>query len=307
MSNLVRPTGHDDSVFVVSMSGGKDSTATALALREADIPCRHVFADTGWEAQETYDHLALIEARLGISIARVGVDGGMVAKILHRAGFPARKQRWCTRELKVEVIRAWHDELIEREGVETVSVVGIRAEESEERAKMRGFGYDDLWGGYVWRPMLDATVTDVLALHHRHGIPVNPLYRKGFSRVGCNPCIYATKEEVRLTAEHFPARIDQIRNLERTCEALRAERNAETPGRYTHAVATFFQSKIVERRAVGADGKEDVSYKAMHVDDVVAWSKTSRGGRQLQIIREEPQGGCFRWGMCEPPTKEGDQ
>lgn len=296
---LTLPSGHADDVVIVSGSGGKDSTGTILALRESGIPARYVFADTGWEAQETYDYLGLLESRLGITIARVGAPGGMVAKILQRAGFPARKQRWCTPELKVHLVRGHHDEIMVREGVDTISVVGIRAEESDDRAKMATFGYDDLWGGYVWRPMLDATIADILALHHRHGVPVNPLYLKGFSRVGCNPCIYATKEEIELTAQHFPERIDQIRTLESECDRLRAERNAVTPGRYAHPEATFFQAKMAERYVAGKP-----VYKAMRIDDVVAWSRTSRGGRQLKIIREEPQGGCFRWGMCEPPTRE---
>lgn len=302
MLPLALPPAHADDVLVVSVSGGKDSTGTVLALRESGIPARYIFADTGWEAQETYDYVGMLEARLGIAIDRVGATGGMVAKILQRAGFPARKQRWCTRELKVDLIRAWHDALIEREGVDTISAVGIRAEESEDRAKMATFGYDDLWGGYVWRPMLAATIADVLALHHRHDIPVNPLYRKGFSRVGCNPCIYATKEEIELTARYFPERIDQIRELESECERLRAERNAVTPGRYSHPEATFFQAKMAERYVEGKP-----VYKAMYIDDVVSWSRTSRGGRQLKVIREEPQGGCFRWGMCEPPTREQAQ
>lgn len=343
------PEGHEDSVFVASVSGGKDSTATFLLMRALaeqraaegrKFDVRYVFADTVWEAQETYDYLAMIEREFGITIDRVGTPGGMVAKIRERAGFPARKQRWCTRELKVFAIRAYHDAIMEREGVDTVSVIGIRAEESADRAKMPVFGFDDLWGGYVWRPMIAASIGDVLAVHHAAGIPVNPLYRKGFSRVGCNPCIYATKEEIALTAEHFPARIDQIRGLERECESLRAERNAETPDRYAHAEATFFQAKIVERYirerkwiaapahgrtpkgklsavqgpppegATGEGSWREVRtpvYKPMHIDDIVAWSHTSRGGRQLKVIREEPQGGCFRWGMCEPPAKDGDQ
>jgi 3'-phosphoadenosine 5'-phosphosulfate sulfotransferase (PAPS reductase)/FAD synthetase len=37
---------------IASVSGGKDSTALILALREAEIPARYVFADTGWEAPD---------------------------------------------------------------------------------------------------------------------------------------------------------------------------------------------------------------------------------------------------------------
>jgi 3'-phosphoadenosine 5'-phosphosulfate sulfotransferase (PAPS reductase)/FAD synthetase len=39
-------------VYVCNISGGKDSTAAELALVEAGIPHRRVFADTAWEAPE---------------------------------------------------------------------------------------------------------------------------------------------------------------------------------------------------------------------------------------------------------------
>lgn len=42
---------------VCSVSGGKDSTAMCLWLRENGIPFRAVFCDTGWEAEETYEYL----------------------------------------------------------------------------------------------------------------------------------------------------------------------------------------------------------------------------------------------------------
>ena len=79
MTLLTIPAGHEDSVFIVSVSGGKDSTATLLALRESNIPPRAAFADTGWEAPETYAYLATLERLLGITIDRVGVPGGITA------------------------------------------------------------------------------------------------------------------------------------------------------------------------------------------------------------------------------------
>lgn len=295
---IVLPDAAKDLVVIASVSGGKDSTALVCALREAEIPARYVFADTGWEAAETYEYLDTLRRVLGITIDVVGAPGGMRAKIRARAGFPARMQRWCTRELKVFPLREYHDAICEREDTDTVSVVGIRAEESETRAKMALFEDDPRWGGYVWRPLLHWTVAEVLAIHHRHGVPVNPLYQRGHSRVGCWPCIYASKEEIRQWAEHDPASVAEVRSLELECEALRVERNGETPGRYTHDIARFFQS----RETAKIDGKR--VYLPMHVDAVVEWSKTDRGGKQFPLVREDPDSGCFRWGMCEPPTKE---
>ena len=62
-------------------------------------------------------------------------------------------------------------------------------------------------------------------------------------------------------------------------------RNAETPGRYTHAQAAFFQTR--DRVA------------PMGIRDVVGWARTDRGGKQLPIFAPAPRGGCMRWGLCE--------
>jgi 3'-phosphoadenosine 5'-phosphosulfate sulfotransferase (PAPS reductase)/FAD synthetase len=296
------PHGHDDSVFIVSVSGGKDSAALAAEMKrlaeETGITVRYVFADTGWEAPQTYEYLRTLERELGITIEWVGKPGGMRAAGDGGARFPSRVQRWCTRELKIEPLRAYHARVAAELDCETVNVVGLRAEESEARAKLAEFEDSEEWGGYVWRPLIRWTVADVLAAHHRAGIPVNPLYKLGFSRVGCL-CINASKEEIRLFGEHFPEWIDEVEVMEAAGSAERARRNVETPGRYSMEEATFFQ-KIVK----GEDGKRHGA--PFPIREAVAWSRTSRGGVQLRLIQESPDSGCFRWGMCEPPEK-GDE
>lgn len=285
---------------VASVSGGKDSTALILALIEAGLGARYVFADTGWEADETYAYIDYLRAKLGIVIDVVAVNddphrgySAMVERIRHRAGFPGRMQRWCTRELKIEPLRRYHDRLIDMTGIETVSAMGIRAAESDSRSKMSEFEDEPdgprSWGGYVWRPLLRWSVEDVLEMHNRHGVKVNPLYQRGHTRVGCYPCIFATKEEIALIAQHSPEKIDEIRQLEREMKELRVARNIEQPGRYAHPDdAQFFQT-----RGKGISG----------IDAVVAWARTDHGGRQWPLFPPAPTGGCMRWGICDMPDE----
>lgn len=280
------PKEIDGLPVIASVSGGKDSTALMLHLRDVGVPFRAVFADTGWEAPETYAYLDLLRERIG-PIDVVGHPGGMVAKVRARAGFPARMQRWCTQELKVQPLRAYHAAA----GDDTVSAVGIRADESAARSAMTVVEDSDAWGGWVWRPLLAWTVADVIAIHHRHDVPMNPLYHRGHDRVGCYPCIFARKDEIRLTAASAPERVAEIEAMEAEAATERARRNAETPGRYASEAPTFFQSHARVGRPIG-------------IREAVAWAGTSQGGRQLPLLAEPPSGGCFRWGLCEPPSKE---
>lgn len=75
--------------IIASVSGGKDSTALMLALREAGIPFRAVFADTGWEHSGTYRYLDLLRERVGpIDVVRATFDPELLASTLSDLGVP---------------------------------------------------------------------------------------------------------------------------------------------------------------------------------------------------------------------------
>jgi len=286
-----------NALVVASISGGKDSAALSLYLHEQGIEHERVFADTGWESAETYAYLDELERAIG-PITRVKGPRTMVELIRHKAMFPSRVRRFCTEQLKVRPLFGHFFERIEQTGKELVNAVGVRAAESASRAKMPEWdGYSDARGDFwIWRPIIHWTQQDVIDIHHRHNLRPNPLYLAGASRVGCWPCIFARKAEIRHVADSDPDRIDLLRELEReTTEA--ADARAAAKGETNEHPRTFFAG-----RGPGAVGGRA---GAMPIDEAVQWSRTAHGGRQLMLLdTRDPDEGCLRWGMCEHPTDD---
>jgi len=52
----------------------------------------------------------------------------------------------------------------------------------------------------------------VFDYHKENGIDVNPLYKKGFKRVGCYPCVFAQKHDLMQMEDKYKQR---LRNLEK--------------------------------------------------------------------------------------------
>lgn len=259
-------------VIVASVSGGKDSTAMALHLREQGLPYTAVFLDTGWEHELTYEYLSYLDTVIG-PITRVKAQRTMVELIRFKRMFPGRLKRYCTEELKVFPMRDYIAGL----DSDAVNAVGIRAQESAERAKNPPREWSDVLDCEVWRPILDWTLEDVVAIHRRHDVKPNPLYLKGARRVGCWPCIFSRKSEVRMVAETDPARIDLIELLEaELTEKVGAQR-------------TFFAWKDKKH----ADPRAPIR-------EFVDWSKTAYGGTDYEDYDADAKAreGCMRWGLC---------
>ena len=59
---------------VLGLSGGKDSSALAVYMRDRVPEMEYFFSDTGKELQETYDFLDRLEAFLGKPIVRLNMN-----------------------------------------------------------------------------------------------------------------------------------------------------------------------------------------------------------------------------------------
>lgn len=186
--------------------------------------------------------------------------------------FPSRKAQFCTKFLKLAPQKRWCDENLLANGIDFVRYAGVRADESEDRKHLPESEWDDWFDVELRRPILRWSKALCFEFCQGRGEKINPLYTLGFSRVGCAPCINSGKDDVRNWAARFPEMIAKVRSWERS-------------------VGKTFFAPCVPGLAIN------------WVDEVVAWSKTARGGRQPLLAFVEADaatGACSsKYGLCE--------
>lgn len=100
-----------EAKHIVALSGGKDSTALALRLRELNptTPYQFVITPTGNELPEMEAHWQRLEDLLETQITRLNrYEGDGLAAVIKQEGMiPNFRARFCTRILKIEPMIAY--------------------------------------------------------------------------------------------------------------------------------------------------------------------------------------------------------
>lgn len=313
---------------IVSVSGGKDSTATllvAIALEAENLQA--VFADTGNEHEQTYEYLDYLERVTRTQIRRVkadftrqiagkrrfvetkwreqGVPEEVVLAALEvlqptgnpfldlcvwKGRFPSRRAQFCTEELKRNPMLEQVTIPLMGQGDMILSWQGVRAGESLVRRYLPEC--DEVGGGlFNYRPILKWDVPAVFEAHRYMGVKPNPLYSQGMGRVGCMPCINCRKDELREIALRFPEVIDRIEQWE-----------AITRQASKRGGATFFagaNAKHPSGSIAELSAAEIVSIA--NIRQAVEWSKTTRGGVHYDLLAglADASACSSAYGLCD--------
>ena len=191
---------------ILSLSGGKDSTALAIYMRDKVPEMEYVFCDTGEELPETYDYLDRLEAYLGKPIARLNPDRPFSHYLdIYRGVLPDSRTRWCTRMLKIKPFEKYVGDS------EAISYIAIRADETYRT------GYistkPNLKPVY---PFIDAGIikSDVFRMLDESGLGA-PEYYEWRSRSGCYFCFFQQRREWVGLKERHPDLYDKAKEFEK--------------------------------------------------------------------------------------------
>ena len=180
---------------ICGISGGKDSSALAVYLREKVPEMEYFFCDTGAELPETYEYLTRLEVILGKPIARLNARRGFDHWFeIFRGALPSPQMRWCTKNMKIKPLEEWIGDAL------AISYVAIRADEANRK------GYISTKPNIETRfPFVEDGINqeDVLRILSDAGIGL-PAYYEWRTRSGCYFCFYQRKAEWVGLAERHP-------------------------------------------------------------------------------------------------------
>lgn len=196
MPSMMPANAQDQPVrHILSLSGGKDSTALAIYLRDRISDLEYVFCDTGEELPETYEYLDQLEAFLGKHITRLNPDRPFEHYLqIYRGVLPDARARWCTRKLKIEPFERFIGEQ------PCVNYIGIRSDESHRK------GYISTKPNITARyPFIEDGINkeDVVRILQESGLGM-PAYYKWRSRSGCYFCFFQQRVEWVGLLENHP-------------------------------------------------------------------------------------------------------
>lgn len=205
----------EDCRHICLISGGKDSTALALYMRDhyPELDMEYVFCDTQKELPETYEFLTRIEAYLGKNIVRLCADEndrGFDHHLKIYGGFlPSPSMRWCTKNLKIKPLERYI-------GDEPAKMyIGLRADEHREGYVSTRDNIEPVF------PFKDDGIEkpDVVRILEDSGVGL-PDYYKWRTRSGCYFCFFQRKSEwVGLLEEH-PDLFEKAKEYEKPDEGF---------------------------------------------------------------------------------------
>jgi len=204
----------DSEMHVLGLSGGRDSAALAVYMRQhhPELDLTYFFTDTGKELPEVYEYLGRLEGFLGRPILRLNPDRDFDFWLKQYNSFlPSPQTRWCTRQLKLRPFEHWLRPYLE-EGRKIFSYVAIRSDEEYRE------GYSSTHANLVVKlPFKQAGIdkAGVLDILDAAGLGL-PRYYSWRTRSGCTFCFFQQKIEwVRLMEEH-PEAFEDAKTYEKT-------------------------------------------------------------------------------------------
>lgn len=136
--------------------------------------------------------------------------------------------------------------------------------------------YDDS----LIRPFFNATAEEVIAFSLERGYDINPRYKRGHGRVGCDPCVMEGMDELELTFDEDPLYFDKLYEKEQKVGSSffppdkipKRYHSQKTADGKTYPTALDVKRYIIDRKATtrskGTMFKDDPTFRCKSVYNI---------------------------------------
>jgi len=179
----------DRAVFTTSL-GIEDQVITA-AIGLARLPIEVATLETGRLFQETIDLIDEAEERFGIAIQRFRPEQDDIDAYAAKYGMNGFYESVEARHACCHVRKLVP--LAKALSGATFWVTGLRRGQSGNRATTPFAEYDAERHLIKVNPLADWSLADIDAYVEAQAVPTNPLHKRGYPSIGCEPCTRAIK------------------------------------------------------------------------------------------------------------------
>ncbi|WP_292486371.1 phosphoadenosine phosphosulfate reductase family protein [Methanohalobium sp.] len=193
----------------VSYSGGKDSLTVLQLVSECLNDFTIIFADTGLEFPETVENTYMVADKYNQDL-KTESAGNAFWESVDNFGPPSIEVRWCCKVCKLGPITRLIENNFENG---CLTFIGQRKYESSNRAKSK-----NVWKNpWVNNQIAASPIQNWTALHvwlylFKTNAPYNPLYEKGFDRIGCWLCPSASLADFKRLKDTHPKMEKQLKD-----------------------------------------------------------------------------------------------
>jgi phosphoadenosine phosphosulfate reductase len=164
----------------MSSSFGAQSAVLLHMLVEIDPSVPVLFLDTGFLFKETLQFKEDLKKRFKLNIKEFRATPEQMAVVKKRLSDPNNTPGMCCDDTKVDLMKR------SLEGV-TCWIAGLRRSQSSTR---KGIDIVEEYGSGLIKvhPIANWSSRDVYDYMKKHDLPFHPLWEKGYTSIGCEPC-----------------------------------------------------------------------------------------------------------------------
>jgi len=207
----------NEAGYYVCISGGKDSSVIQQLCIMAGVKCEFIHNLTSIDHPETVHFIHSEKKRLvdlGYNF-RIDIPRDSSGKQLTmwngivKYGLPTQMVRWCCGKLKefggvgryvITGVRWAESPKRKKRGFHEVSTVNIKDKiiiNNDNEMKRRLNEMCVPKQKFILNPIIDWTDIEVWEFLKKYNVPVNPLYSKGYKRIGCIGCPMIRTQKIK--------------------------------------------------------------------------------------------------------------